>query len=182
VPDEMATPSTAVRSAAVPADMTVTQGETREFRTRTSGTIACVVDDPADAHAAIGVARRLAERFDARMLLIGIADAMSGIDEGLTAVQAQEGAKRRLHRLAVRHDLGDEEQRVAAGDPAEAVARIAAEEAVDLIVVGARRGLRARTLRSLLAGDLAATAPCPVVVAPPRYGNGNGWTHPGGTR
>jgi nucleotide-binding universal stress UspA family protein len=139
-----------------------------------SGTIACVVDDPAGAEAAIEVASRLAERFDARMLLIGIADDFGGIDEGITAMQADAGAKRRLQRLAAAHDLADAEQRVAAGDPAEAVARIAAEEAVDLIVVGARRGLRARTLRSLLAGDLAATAACPVVVAPPRYRNPDG--------
>lgn len=135
------------------------------------GTIACAIDDPDVADAAIDVARRLAERFDARMLLIGIADGMGGIDEGLTAAQAQAGAKQRLHRLAVRHHMPDEEQRVATGDPAESVARIAAEEAADLIVVGARRGLRARTLQSSLAGNLAATAPCPVVVAPPRYGN-----------
>lgn len=168
---EMATPS--MRNAAVPADMSMM---------RTSGTIACVVDDPGDAHAAIEVARRLSERFDARMLLIGIADGVRGIEEGLTAVQALAGAKRRLHRLAVHHDLEDKEQRVAAGDPTEAVVQIAAEEAVDLIVVGARRGLRARTLRSVLAGDLAAAAPCPVVVAPPRSGNANGRTHPGGTR
>jgi nucleotide-binding universal stress UspA family protein len=141
------------------------------------GTIACVIDDLEHANVAIEVARGLAERFDARMILIGIADGVGGIDEGLTAAQAQTGAKRRLHHLAVRHDLSDEEQRVATGDPAEAVARIAAEEAVDVIVVGARRGLRARTLRSLLAGDLAATAPCPVVVAPPRYGDANGRTH-----
>jgi nucleotide-binding universal stress UspA family protein len=161
VPDELATPSTAVRTAAVPADMRVTQG----------GTIACAIDDPDVAHAVIDVARRLAERFDARILLIGIADGVGGIDEGLTALQGQTGAKRRLHRLAVRHHMPDEEQRVAAGDPAESVARIAAEEAADLIVVGARRGLRARTLRSSLAGDLAATAPCPVVIAPPRYSN-----------
>jgi nucleotide-binding universal stress UspA family protein len=147
---------------------------------RMSGTIACAVDDPQDADAAIEVARRLAERFDARLLLVGIADGVDGIDEGLTAAQTQAGAKRRLHGLAVRHDLSGGEQRVAAGDPAEAVARIAAEEAVDLIVVGARRGLRARTLRSLLAGDLAATAPCPVLVAPPRSGNRNGRARAGG--
>ena len=44
---------------------------------------------------------------------------------------------------------------------------IAAEEGADLVVVGARRGVFGRTLRSALARELAATASCPVVVAPP---------------
>jgi nucleotide-binding universal stress UspA family protein len=158
-----------------------THDERTGAATRMSGTIACVVDDPAGADAAIELARRLAERFDARMLVIAIADGAGGIDEGLTALQAQSGAKRSLQRLAARHALVDEEQRVAVGDPAEAVARIAAEEAADLIVVGARRGLRARTLRTSLAGELAAIAPCPVVVAPPRYGNIDDGTRQGRT-
>jgi nucleotide-binding universal stress UspA family protein len=119
------------------------------FGRRLNGTIVCVVDDPAGAEAAIEVGRRLAERFDARILLVSITNAAGGIE-------------------ALEPDDAGEEQRVAAGDPAEAVARIAAEEAAHVIVVGARRGLRAQTLRSLLASDLAATAPCPVVVAPPR--------------
>jgi nucleotide-binding universal stress UspA family protein len=136
---------------------------------RVNGTIACVIGDPAGAEAAIEVARWLAERFGARMLLISIADGVGGIDEGVTAAQAHAGTKRRLQQLSAKHRLTEAEQRIAIGDPAEAVARIAAEEAADLIVVGARRGLRTRTLRALLAGDLAATASCPVVVAPPRY-------------
>ena len=113
-------------------------------RGRLNGTIVCVIESLDGADAALGVARWLAERFDARMVLVSVHD-RTGADEVI-----------------------DEERRVAAGDPAEAVARIAAEEAADLIVVGARRGLRGGALRSLLAGDLAATAPCPVVVAPPR--------------
>lgn len=83
-------------------------------------------------------------------------------------MQAEAGAKRRLQRLAAQQGIFDEEERIAAGNPAEAVAPIAAEEAADLIVVGAQRGLRARTLRTVLAADLAATASCPVLVAPPR--------------
>jgi nucleotide-binding universal stress UspA family protein len=152
-PSPLASPSASLRRAAVPAN----------------GTIACVIDELPSAEAAIEVARRLAERFDARMLLIGVADGVGGIYEGVSAVHAEAGAKRRLQRLAAQHDVANEELRVATGDPAEAVARIAAEEAVDMIVVGAQRGLRARTLLSILAGDLSATAPCPVVVAPPRY-------------
>jgi len=135
-----------------------------------NGTIICTVDDSEGVEAAIQVARRLAERFAARMLLVSIADgfrAGTGNSEGLTTTQARAGAKRRLDRIVAEHDLSQEEHRVAAGDPAEAVAVIAAEEAADLIVVGARLGLLGRTLRSSLARELAATASCPVVVAPP---------------
>jgi nucleotide-binding universal stress UspA family protein len=75
---------------------------------------------------------------------------------------------RRADAASAGRNGADEEQRVAAGDPAEAIARIAMDEAADLIVVGARRGLRPGTLRSELVEDLAATAACPVVVAPPQ--------------
>jgi nucleotide-binding universal stress UspA family protein len=115
---------------------------------RLNGTIVCVVDDLEAADAALQVARELADRFDARILLVSIAH---GADAAGTA-----------------GDHADEEQRIGGGHPAEAVARIAMDEAADLIVVGARRGLRAGTFRSPLADDLAVAAACPVVVAPPR--------------
>jgi nucleotide-binding universal stress UspA family protein len=114
---------------------------------RLNGTIVCVIDDLDAADAALRVARRLADRFDARILLVSLTP---GID-GAAGVP-------------------EEEQRIAGGDPVEAVARIATDEAADLIVLGSRRGLRTGTLRSLLADDLAATAICPVVVAPPPFG------------
>ncbi len=134
-----------------------------------NGTIICTIDDSEGVGAAVQVARRLAERFDARMLLVSIADGL-GADtengEGLSARQARAGAERRLELIVAEHDLSHEEHRIAAGDPVEAVAMIAAEEAADLIVVGARRGLFGRALRSPLARGLAATASCPVLVAP----------------
>jgi nucleotide-binding universal stress UspA family protein len=135
-----------------------------------NGTIICTVDDSDGVEAAIEVSRRLAGRFDARILLVAVVDGFAAgteVGESLWARQVCAGAKRRLERIAAEHDLSREELRVAAGDPAEAVAVIAAEEAADLIVVGARRGLLGRTLRSSLARELAATASCPVVVAPP---------------
>jgi nucleotide-binding universal stress UspA family protein len=109
-----------------------------------SGTIICMVDSSHEAETAVDVARHLANRFDARILLVSIADGLA---------PTKNGAR--------------EEHRVAAGDPAEAVAVIAAEEAADLVVVGARRGLLGRTVGDGLARELAATAPCPVVVALP---------------
>jgi nucleotide-binding universal stress UspA family protein len=137
-----------------------------------NGTIVCAVDGSEGVDAAVGTAKRLAERFEARILLVSVADGLGfglGLDSGesVSVRQAQAGAQRRLERLVVDHALPDEEHRVAVGDPVVAVATIAAEEAADLIVVGSRRGLLGRTLRSSLAAELASTAPCPVVVAPP---------------
>jgi nucleotide-binding universal stress UspA family protein len=128
-----------------------------------NGTIVCTVDDSEGVDAAVRAALRIAERFDARILLVSIA-AGDGLAPG---TEDGESAGRRLERIVARHGLPEEEHRVAVGDPVESVTVIAAEEAADLIVVGARRGLLGRSFRSSLASELAATAPCPVVVAPP---------------
>ena len=130
-----------------------------------TGTIVCAVDDSDGVSVAVEVARELAERFDARLLLVSVADGF-GLGVAVSGHQARADARRRLDRVVEEHELPDEEHRVAVGDPVEAVALIAAEEAADVIVVGARRGLLGRTLRSSLADELAATAPCPVVGAP----------------
>jgi nucleotide-binding universal stress UspA family protein len=142
-----------------------------------NGTIICAVDETDGVDAAVEVAGELAERFGARILLVSVADGYGfglGIEGGgsVSERQARARARRRLDRLVAEHELPDEEHRIAVGDPVESVALIAAEEAADVIVVGARRGLLGRTLRSSLAAELAATAPCPVVVAPPEAAAG----------
>jgi nucleotide-binding universal stress UspA family protein len=108
-----------------------------------NGTIICAVDGSQGVGAAVRASRELARRFDTRLLLVGFAgdsDALEGFED---------------------------EHRLATGDAVEGVARIADEEAADLIVVGARLGLFGRPVRSPLATELAATARCPVVVVPP---------------
>ena len=62
----------------------------------------CVVDDLEAAESALQTARALADRFNARIILVSVADAADA-----------EGS-----------DREDEERRIAGGDPAEAVARI----------------------------------------------------------
>ena len=58
--------------------------------------------------------------------------------------------------------------RVVLGDPADALAHVAAEEGADLIVLGSRfAGFGGRNLRCALARELEAATPVPVVVAPP---------------
>jgi nucleotide-binding universal stress UspA family protein len=83
----------------------------------------------------------------------------------LTVAQRREGGNRLLDRTR-EHHVGAE-RRLEVGEPAETLARIASEEAAALIVVGSRRRRWRRQLRSRLAAELAATAPCPVVVVPP---------------
>jgi nucleotide-binding universal stress UspA family protein len=90
-------------------------------------------------------------------------------DESVTMRADRQGAEQRLARLAAEHGVADRaEKRVAVGDSAALFGRIAAEEAADVIVVGApARGWRKR-LDSRLAADLETETPVPVVIAPPR--------------
>jgi nucleotide-binding universal stress UspA family protein len=129
----------------------------------------CGIDDSPGAVEALRVARALSFGFDVRLLLAHVAcgGPASGTDGSLTARQAREGGVRLIERTAGVYEF-EAEQRVEVGEPAEALSRIAAEEGATMIVVGSRRqGRRQPKLRSALAADLAATAPCPVVVAPP---------------
>lgn len=130
--------------------------------------IVCGIDESPGALEAVRVAHTLSAQFRARLVLAHIADGWSsGNDESLTTKQRRLGGDRLLERTAREHNL-DAERRMEIGEPAEALARIASEEAATLIVLGSRqRGWRRPRLQSRLARQLAATAPCPVVVVPP---------------
>jgi nucleotide-binding universal stress UspA family protein len=135
------------------------------------GTIICGVDDSAGGVEALRVARDLSNSLEVRLVLAHVAAGYQapGGAESLTTVQVRQGATRLLERLAREHGVnGVADQRVEVGEPAETLARIAAEEAATVIVVGARgQGRRRRKLVSGLAGELRGTAPCPVVIVPP---------------
>jgi nucleotide-binding universal stress UspA family protein len=130
-------------------------------------TIVCGIDDSPAAFEALRVASVLSARVNARLVLAHAAGASTiEADEGLTADSCL-GGNRLLERVARDHNA-TAERRVEVGDPSDALARIASEEAAALIILGSRRQrlLRGR-LRRGLARELAATAPCPVVVVPP---------------
>lgn len=131
-------------------------------------TIICGIDDSPGALEALRVASTLSAQFKARLVLAHVASGWAGgSDESVTTNQGRQGGQRLLERAAREHNPAAE-RRVEVGEPAEALARIASEEAATLIVVGSRpHGWRRPRLRSRLAGDLATTAPCPVVVVPP---------------
>jgi nucleotide-binding universal stress UspA family protein len=131
-------------------------------------TIVCGIDDSPGAEEALRVARTLSANLNLRLVVAHAADGFAtGGSESLTTVQARQGGDHLLQGAVREHDL-QAERRVEVGAPAEALAQIAAEEAAILIVVGSRRQGRLRPgLRSGLAGDLAASARCPVVIVPP---------------
>ena len=115
------------------------------------GTIVCDVTDPLAGRSAAEFAAALGARLGLRLVLVHV-----GAEAERTLEQVTQGFER------------EAETRVAVGDHAEALARVAAEEGADLIVVGGRpAGLGGRNLRWTLARELEAATPVPVLVAPP---------------
>jgi nucleotide-binding universal stress UspA family protein len=133
-----------------------------------SGTIVCGVTESPEGRSAAELAHALGLRLGLRTVLVHVVDGVpAGTDESLTARQRQSGAERTLNEIA--REIGNgSEKRVVLGARAEALARVAAEEGADLIVLGSRSsGLGSRKLRCTLARELEATTPVPVLVAPP---------------
>jgi nucleotide-binding universal stress UspA family protein len=136
------------------------------------GTLVCAVTDDEEGDA-LALGAELSDRLGLRLVLAHAVDGIeTGGGEGTESVSMQadrQGAERRLARLAAEHGVADRaDRRVAVGEPAALIGRIAAEEAADVIVVGARaRGWR-RRLESRLADELQTETPVPVLIAPPR--------------
>jgi nucleotide-binding universal stress UspA family protein len=140
--------------------------------------IVCGVDGSPDSQTAIGVAARLAERLGARLVLAHVVEvalvpyAAIGGAGGIAPPpmipplreEQEEAGARLLERIAVAVGLGDAEQRVAVGLPAERLADLADDEDAELIVVGSRG--RGRFLGSV-SNSLVGVARCPVLIVPP---------------
>jgi len=138
------------------------------------GTLVCAVTEDEETADALALRAELSERLGLRLVLAHAVDGIPATgdrkaDESVTTKANREGAERRLARLAAEHGVTHRaEQRVAVGDSAALLGRIAAEEAADVIVVGApARGWRKR-LDSGLAADLETETPVPVLIAAPR--------------
>ena len=125
------------------------------------------------------VAAELSDRLDLRLVLAHVAVG-AGVpaehDSGESAAERRirEGAARLVGRLAAEHGVsGRAEHRSAVGDPAVLMSQIAAEEAADLIVIGApMRGLR-RCSERRLAEQLEVATAVPVLIAPSRGRQGS---------
>jgi nucleotide-binding universal stress UspA family protein len=140
------------------------------------GTIVCGVTDSYAGRGALAVAAELSEGLGLRLVLVHVADGIPPLDvkgdsmESVSTRADREGAARLVARLAAEHGVAESvEQRSAVGDPAALLGQIAAEEAADVIVIGARvRGWLRGRLESRLARQLETETPVPVLIAPSR--------------
>jgi nucleotide-binding universal stress UspA family protein len=135
------------------------------------GTLICGVNDRDDGHRALELAVELSERLELRLVLAHAgAGAGSGPGDRLSIEGGRDGSAHLLARLAVEYGVSDRaERRSGTGDAAALIGRIAAEEAADMIVVGARtRGWLRRRFESRLAEQLRSETPVPVLIALPR--------------
>jgi len=162
--------------AAISAGGDPSRKTTRTGADHMRGTIVCGVTDTDEGRQALATAVELAERLRLRLVLAHIAEGIGSLNgdadggESVTMKGDREGAARLLARLADEYAVADRaERRVAVGDAPSLLGQIAAEEAADLIVVGARsRGRLRRGLESRLAEELETETPVPVLIAPPR--------------
>ena len=135
------------------------------------GTIVCGVTDTDEGRGALELAAALSERLDLRLVLAHVAEGIASRDgDGVTMKGSRENAAGLVARLAAEHGLADRaDQRSAVGDAATMLGQIAAEEAADVVLVGARsRGHLRRGFKSRLADRLESETPVPVVIASPR--------------
>jgi nucleotide-binding universal stress UspA family protein len=134
-------------------------------------TILCAVDESPGAAEAIAVAAGLSKGLGLRLVLAHVVDGYrrtNGVDTD--RLQAHRAGQLLLERVACEHGLQrGADRRAEVGDRASELSRIAGEEAAVVIVVGSRVRYRRRPSRmSRLSAELSSTAPCPVLVVPPR--------------
>ena len=136
------------------------------------GTILCLVDDNPHGRAALRAAADLGDRLRLRLVLAHVADGVDGVGAKGDAVttRRREGAALLVARLAAELGLSDRtERRSAVGDPATVLGQIAAEEAADLIVVGAPAGRRLRrSAETRIADHLESATTVPVLFVRPQ--------------
>ena len=130
------------------------------------GTLVCGVEDSPEAADALRVATRLSRDAGLRLVVVHVEDPTG---PGPTfRTRAQRRGRQLLDRVLAKQTLSRKvDTRVEVGPPAEELARVAAEEAATLILVGSPSRHRWRRRRlSRLTAELAATADCPVLVVP----------------
>jgi nucleotide-binding universal stress UspA family protein len=134
-------------------------------------TILCAVDESAGAAQAVAVATSLSTQLGLRLVLAHVVNSYSPSNDGGVGGQpALVAGAQLLERVARKHGLdGRADRRAEVGDRVSELSRIAGEEAAVVILVGSSGAYRRRRgVLGRLSADLASTAPCPVVVVPPR--------------
>jgi nucleotide-binding universal stress UspA family protein len=117
--------------------------------------VVCGVTETLAGRGAADLAHALGARLGLRVVLVRV------VEEGTA------NARQILDEIALEVGEGTE-TRVMLGNPADALAEVAADEGADLIVIGSRpSGIGSRRMRCALARELEAATPIPVVMAPP---------------
>ena len=146
------------------------------------GTMLCGVTDTGSGREALMTAVELSKRLGLRLVIAHVAEGIGPIEDGnsdgdgvesVTMKGSRQSAGRVVEKLAREFGVAEAERRSAVGDPAALLGQIAAEEAADVILVGARaRGRLRRGLESRVASRLEAETPVPVLIAPSRARKG----------
>jgi nucleotide-binding universal stress UspA family protein len=119
------------------------------------GTVVCGITETLAGRGAAELAHALGARLGLRVVLVHVVE-----EGGLNSRQL-------LDEIAFEFGEGTE-TRILLGNPADALAEVAADEGADLIVIGSRpAGFGSRRLRCALARELEAATHIPVVMAPP---------------
>jgi nucleotide-binding universal stress UspA family protein len=138
---------------------------TRHAGNRMGGTILCDVTDARDGRCARGFAGALATRLGLRLVLVLV---VRGTPARKTAIGKRRLSEAERALAAAADELGDVETRLAFGNHSTALARVAAEEGADMVIVGSHAtGFGGRNLRCGIVRQLEAETPVPVLVAPP---------------
>ncbi len=145
------------------------------------GTIVCGVSNGVESRAAVQLAGALAARIGLRLVLVHIVTEtqprpFDAASPDLEPDQRAADPAGTATLEAIARELCDEvEIRLLSGNRVDGLARAAAEEGADAIVLGSRpRGARGRQLRCTLARQLEAAQNVPVLIAPPATRKRNG--------
>jgi nucleotide-binding universal stress UspA family protein len=126
--------------------------------------IVCGIDLSRTSERTAAVAARIARALGCRATIVHVDDEPPGV----TSIhRARE--LRSLQTVVHNHDFPDGTLvRLAGGEPAESLVRVARDHDAQLLIVGSRGFGEVRTaLLGSVSSELLRTAPCPVVVVPP---------------
>ena len=134
--------------------------------------IVCGVDDSSGAVRAASVAARLARDLGSRAQLVRVADSTRGFPLSLRAPRIARARRLRKRLRAIAEECSfpeGTEVRVEWGDPAQELLSAADKEDAELLVASSGgTGYASAALVGGVASALMRSAPCPVVVVPPR--------------
>jgi len=133
-----------------------------------SKTLVCAVNETTGASEALRTASRLSERLGMRLVAVHV---LEDVPLSPTARrEARIGGMRLIDRMLAEQGVWGADSRVAIGDPAEHIGRVAGEEQAELVLIGSKANDRRPRppLRSRLATELPQRTPVPVVVVPPQ--------------